>query len=348
MGRRNKTYQKDLHQQAYEALTGMQAFGDSKKEDIMHSREHDKDITAGKIYSFNTYKTYWKHVKYFVGWVKEHHPDCTTLKKSKGYVSEWLQERVDKGLSAWTIQTEEAAVNKLFKIRKDDPDRFQAPKRRREDIKRSRLDVADDRHFSKTNNRELIDFCCGTGLRREGLQTIRGKDLLTKEEIETEIRRIENIPTGNRTANDKTKLSIYLDTRLFTSKGQEYFVHTKEKGGKERISPIIGSHTQEIVDRFRNTPPDGKVWEYVHSHADIHGYRGEYATALYKMYTRPIDQIPYDRVNKGTCRRYQSEVYVCRGDEAGKKLDRHAMLVCSKALGHNRLEVIAKNYLRGL
>lgn len=32
MGRRNKEYSKTLHQQAYDCLTGMQAFGESKRE----------------------------------------------------------------------------------------------------------------------------------------------------------------------------------------------------------------------------------------------------------------------------------------------------------------------------
>lgn len=32
MGRRNKEYSKTLHQQAYDRLTGMQAFGESKRE----------------------------------------------------------------------------------------------------------------------------------------------------------------------------------------------------------------------------------------------------------------------------------------------------------------------------
>ena len=31
MGRRNKAYYKDLHQQAYDKLVGMQAFGESKR-----------------------------------------------------------------------------------------------------------------------------------------------------------------------------------------------------------------------------------------------------------------------------------------------------------------------------
>ena len=30
MGRKNKFYKKDIHQQAYETLTGMISFGDSK------------------------------------------------------------------------------------------------------------------------------------------------------------------------------------------------------------------------------------------------------------------------------------------------------------------------------
>ena len=34
MGRKNKAYSKDLHQQAYERLTEMQAFGESKKEAV--------------------------------------------------------------------------------------------------------------------------------------------------------------------------------------------------------------------------------------------------------------------------------------------------------------------------
>ena len=32
MGRKDKKYSKTLHQQAYERLTGMQAFGESKKD----------------------------------------------------------------------------------------------------------------------------------------------------------------------------------------------------------------------------------------------------------------------------------------------------------------------------
>ena len=69
MGRRNKAYFKDLHQQAYDRLTGMQAFGESKKEAVANGTEKDK------IFAFNTYKSYWKHTKYFIKYIKENHPE---------------------------------------------------------------------------------------------------------------------------------------------------------------------------------------------------------------------------------------------------------------------------------
>ncbi len=340
MGRRNKAYSKDLHQQAYDRLTGMQAFGESKKEAVANGTEKEK------IFSFNTYKSYWKHTKYFIKYIKENHPECTTLKSAKKYVNEWLQTRVDQGLSAWTVQLEAKAMGKLYGISPDDENYFKPPKRNREDIKRSRGDRVRDKHFSKTNNDELIKFCKGTGLRRAELGELRGKDLVTREEIEAEISQLESRPAAELTPADTKRLEMLQDTRLFEG---DYFTHVRNgKGGRARLSPIIGPDSAQIIERMQNTPGEEKVWQHVHKSADIHGYRAEYATAMYKAHARPIEEIPYDRVNRGTGRKYQSEVYTCRKDEAGRKLDKAAMLVCSKALGHNRISVVADNYIRGL
>ena len=340
MGRRNKAYSKDLHQQAYDSLTGMQAFGESKKEAVANGTEKEK------IFSFNTYKSYWKHTKYFIKYIKENHPECTTLKSAKKYVNEWLQTRVDQGLSAWTVQLEAKAMGKLYGISPDDENYFKPPKRNREDIKRSRGDRVRDKHFSKTNNDELIKFCKGTGLRRAELGELRGKDLVTREEIEAEISQIESRPAEELTPADTKRLEMLQDTRLFEG---DYFTHVRNgKGGRERMSPIIGPNTEQIVERIKSTPAEEKVWQHIHQSADIHGYRAEYATIIYKAKARAIEEIPYDRVNKGSGRKYQSDVYICRKDEAGRKLDKVAMLVCSKALGHNRISVVADNYIRGL
>ena len=49
MGRRNKAYFKDLHQQAYDRLTGMQAFGESKKEAVANAQRKIKYLRSTPI-----------------------------------------------------------------------------------------------------------------------------------------------------------------------------------------------------------------------------------------------------------------------------------------------------------
>ena len=98
-----------------------------------------------------------------------------------------VRQRVAAGQGrpgAWTVQLEAKAMGKLYGISPDDENYFKPPKRNREDIKRSRGDRVRDRHFSKTNNDELVKFCKGTGLRRSELAELRGKDLVPRAEIE--------------------------------------------------------------------------------------------------------------------------------------------------------------------
>lgn len=336
-----KKYHKSLKQQIHYKLVNMldAGVGTSKRAAI-------KDGTSRqKIFSYNTYQTYYKHCKYFADYIAERHPECTTLRAARKYVNEWLQNGVDRGLSAYTIHTQAKAVGKLYDISPTDEDFFVAPQRRREDIKRSRGDAVRDKHFSQTNNDEFIKFCKGTGCRRNIMQKLEGKDLYTLDDIKAEIASM----AGKELSYDESMhLSALRDAVDFFS-DHEYFIHHRnDKGGRERYAPIIGKNKEQIVSRMKDTPPDEKVWQHVPGNADIHGYRSEYATQIYKMYARKIEDIPYDKVNHGSGFKYQSDVYCCKKDEKGKKLDRRAMLYASKALGHNRVEVVASNYIRGL
>src|SRR5699024_1088589 len=137
------------------------------------------------------------------------------LKSAKKYVNEWLQMRTDQGLSAWTIQTEAKALSKLYGIQPDDEGYIKPPKRNREDIKRSRGDRVRDRHFSEENNDELVKFCKGTGLRRSELMELRGKDLVTRAQIEAELARLNALPASERSAATDKRLEMLQDTRLF-------------------------------------------------------------------------------------------------------------------------------------
>ena len=63
MGRNNKKYRKDLHQQLYDKFNKMIAFGESKRE------AKQNGTIKNKIFSYSTYKTYYRHAKAFVDWM---------------------------------------------------------------------------------------------------------------------------------------------------------------------------------------------------------------------------------------------------------------------------------------
>ncbi len=130
----------------------MQAFGESKKEAMKNGTDRDK------IFSFNTYKNYWKHIKYFIKYVQETDPKCTTLKSAKKYVNEWLYKERHKTCRHRQCTSRRRRWGKLYGISPDDEDYYQPPKRNREDIKRSRGPAKRDRHFSEKNNEELVNF----------------------------------------------------------------------------------------------------------------------------------------------------------------------------------------------
>ena len=270
----------------------MQAFGESRKDAKMNGTDKDK------IFSFQTYNVYKKHIGYFLHWIKSEHPECTTLKAAKKYVNEWLQSRIDyvdkKGnsLSAWTIHTEAAAVSKLFQIDKADIGRIQLPVRHRADIKRSRLEVARDRGFSITNNQEMIHLCEASGIRKGVLCKLEGRDLWSRDQMEYEKSRLE--AKGDLTEKEKAHLGcIKQALKMFPDKEVfDFFLHMrKDKGGKYRFSPLVGPNKEKIIERFAKTGEHEKVFRSIPSRIDVHHYRAEYAKTLYKIIEQPIDEL---------------------------------------------------------
>ena len=209
-------------------------------------------------------------------------------------------------LSAYTVKLDASALAKLYDCSTFD---FVAtPSRHRSEITRSRGLKRRDVNFSIKKNRHFIEFAKSTGLRRKELQLLTGKNLIF----------IKNKPFINVTKGTK--------------------------GGKKRITPVI--YNPDLVIAAMKAAGSKKVFDKVPQGADVHGYRSEYALKLYKLHARDINLIPFDKENKGTKRKYQSDVYHCRNDLAGVKYDKKAMLIVSNALGHNRISVIAAHYLR--
>lgn len=261
-----------------------------------HKDEHN---STRLIHSDSTFKTYQAQCRRFVDFCYEHGVKYDMNEAFK-LIPEYGKRLEADGKSAWTIYTAINAIAKAYGVSTESLG-YKPPKRQRASVSRSRYATEMDRHFSVENNKNLITFCQCFGLRRRELETLTG-DMMKR--------------------NRRGRLCVYV---------------RNGKGGKKRWVPFCGTPKEEklIVDLMTQASST-KVFPYVHSKADIHGYRSVYACKLYKSFARPIETLK------------SSEKYVCRKDKAGVVYDKKAMQIVSRALGHNRISVIANSYLHNI
>lgn len=249
-----------------------------------------------KIYSVRSFKNYREWCNNFANYVGKYHPDCRKIEDAKIYVDDYIQKIREEGKSPYTQKSYLSALRKLYN---DDFEEVKTDKRCRANIVRSRSYNISNRKFSETKNADFIHFCQHTGLRRSEVERLHGGCV-----------------------------SLHSD-------GHYYINQVKGKGGKVRDVRILNDDI-DVINKIMNTSADHLVWGIVSNHANIHGWRADYAEALYKSVCRDVDALP------------RSEVYHCQRDMLGVNLDREAMRIVSNSLGHNRLNVIAENYLYNL
>lgn len=265
---------------------------------IGQSRHQAKQVgeASSYIFSIKTYENYKQTLEVFSKWCIKQHPEVKHIDDCKKYVEEYINKMIDDGYSSYTQKSRLAGFRKFYSDRFED---IYTEGRKRSQIKRGRQDSSMARHFSEEANKDLIYFCKHTGLRRHELENLKGGCV-----------------------------SKHLD-------GHWYINNIKGKGGRIRDVRILNDDSL-VIEKIASTKENELVWGRVHSKANIHGYRADYAEALYKSFERDINSIPL------------KDVYICRDDMAGLKLDRLAMKQVSENLGHSRIGIIAYNYLYGL
>ncbi len=239
--------------QAENELKSKIAFGESRYTDKKNDRIDGTKITSGKIYSINTFLTYMKQVSYFLKYVKTNHPKCKTIFEARQYADEFLKYNIDRGLSAYTLKTQVAALCKLYGDTATDY--IETPKRSQKDIKRSRGEAARDRNFSAQNNKELVAVAESAGLRKAELARITGADLFKKD-------------------------------------GRYFLRVTKgTKGGRHREAEVYHPDIKKLDLALKTLKAAGenKVFDHIHSCYDVHNARSIYARNLYQKYSENID-----------------------------------------------------------
>lgn len=266
-----------------------------KKLAIGESKFEDKKIGATADKIYS-WNTYKTYLKHNIYFIQwaKENHQIKSLDEGKKYVNEWLEMREKQGLSAYTVKLETSALMKLYSISSEDI--YKSKARYRANINRSRGEKVRDKHFSEENHKDLVRFCRATGFRRAELQQLRGNDL------------------------------VEINGELFIA------VIRGSKGGRHRNIPL--TFDKAFIEGLMRSKGEDKVFEKIPNGADIHSYRAEYATRLYKALARDVNSLP------------KSEKYHCRKDLKGICYDKKAMLEVSQALGHNRISVIAGHYIR--
>lgn len=100
------------------------------------------------------------------------------------------------------------------------------------------------------------------------------------------------------------------------------------KGGREREAPVLPGQEQAVLEVIAGRDPDEHVFDRIAKNLDVHSQRRAYAQALY-LYHAPGWELP------------PAEGRLKRGS-----YNRDAVSRVSQALGHNRLDVVLRHYLR--
>jgi integrase len=294
-------------------------FGQSKHEAKQKERERclaaDEKYIPGKvegIYSYSTYHTYVRHCLDFAEWAREQQ-GAKSLKQARSFVADYLQKEIEGQKSAWTIRLEAAALAKLYDCSSSDFG-VKLPTRQRENITRSRESKAHDREFSEKRNQDLVNFCRGTGLRRKEVSALTPADIYERD-------------------------------------GAVWVFIKNGKGGRRRESRVVSEYADHVLAMKAAAEAEGRplVFGHVPNRADIHAYRSEYAEKRYREILSDHAQLErareYWRQWKESHNYTGPETYSRRG-EGAKTFDRAVLLAVSGDLGHNRVDVVARYYLR--
>ncbi len=246
-------HRKSIVREALDRLDSKMAIGQSRYAAKQARRKEQGpawSISTGKIHSFKTRSVYQEHTIRFVKWARATHHVISLAQLdplANDLATEYLQLHLDEGKSPYTLQAERAAL-RLFFDNRTLASNVAIPRRRGSNITRSRGPVGHDRHLQPANWQPLIRFLQATGLRRQELHDLKCRD----------IHQGHNGPT--------------------------YVYVRNGKGGLARDVPVLPGRESDVLTAKEGRGDDAPVFKRIPKHLDVHGYRREYARALYLAY----------------------------------------------------------------
>lgn len=110
--------------------------------------------------------------------------------------------------------------------------------------------------------------------------------------------------------------------------GRLWVKHIRGKGGRERDVPVLRGHEEAVLQACAGKGADERLFPKVPKEMDVHARRRAYAKSLYRELSGNMPLPPAQgRLPRGS-------------------YDRDVVSEVSRALGHNRVDVVLRHYLR--
>ncbi|MCQ5129578.1 site-specific integrase [Butyricicoccus faecihominis] len=310
---------KQLNKSLQHRLSELARFGQSKhkakqlaKADYLARHGNLKGWNPAKvegIFSIKTMETYRAAIETAANWFHSHGYKSVasiTPEVCKSY----LKDRESKGLSAWTISRDMAALNKCFNYSLCKSDIGLRERLQSEVIRSREVTESDNRDFTKFSDAITIALSCGC--RRQSVKQLRPADFLRN------------------------------------TQGMVYAVQLHEKGGKDRIAPILNNYKKKVTEIVNRLQHDNNIlFTKYDSHIDNHDFRAVYAASLlHQLEEERAEGLPlcggdFDVLRKN-CNLRGRDI----SDKKYRGHDRDIMGAVSGSLGHNRLDVVMACYSR--
>lgn len=315
MTRKKEPRNRNLNSQLKMRMEELNKIGQSRnqaKNELREKTDYKFGDTVEGIHSIQTFKNYNQVAHEFLTWAKEqgagNRQDLNDVIQKYGV--DYLKHREQQGLSIQTTKRDRAALNKIMTSNDKIDYKFQPTNINQ--ITRSRNNNNENnKHFSEQKNSALVALAKGTGGRRSDLSKLTPQS-------------------------------------FFEKNGRLYCRFDGSKGGKSRTVIVREEYRSEIQKRIDMTRDNERLFSRIHSNADIHSYRRDYAQNLYSDIIK--DNKLKSELETLYGKRYEphikSEYYETKGQDNYFKALRDDVFIITNALGHNRLDVAINHYLR--
>ena len=297
----------NLFYQTNEILKSRLAIGESKHADKIKLKEDGGTFgqSTYKIYSWETYHAYKEEAKRFCEYLRAEIgvKSRSSIINAEQYAVSYLNALSERGVSIYALKKTRSALGMLYGHTID----IKLPKRTKTDIKRSRIETASDKHFSRDGkHKDLFMLAVACGGRRG------------------DIRRL--------TAD-----------KFHDIDGHLYVEFLGSKGGRDRLAPVLPSSENAVRD-FLATKKHGEIlFPKIDKNIDVHALRREYAQKLHEE-TKTDKQLRDELLSVYPARNenVKRDYYKTR---EGLVFNRDDVYLVTQALGHNRLDVSVTHYL---